>query len=44
MIESEGKWNEAGAVESLAPKSFINDQDICYDEAWGIYSVPAMQN
>ena len=26
MRESEGKWKEAGAAASLAPKSFINDQ------------------
>ena len=44
MRESEGKWKEARAADSLVPKSFINDQDICYSEAWGIYSVPAMQN
>ena len=44
MRESERKWKEAGVVESLAPKRFINDQDICYSEAGGIYSVPAMQN
>ena len=44
MRESEGKWKEAGAAESLAPKSFINDQDVCYYVAWGLYSVPAMKN
>ena len=44
MRESEGKWREEGAPESLAPKSFINDQDICYSKARGICSVPAMQN
>ena len=44
MRESEGKWKEVGATESLAPKSFVNDQDICYSVAWGLYSVPAMQN
>ena len=30
MRESEGKWKEAGAAESLAPKSFINDQSPVY--------------
>ena len=33
-----------GLSESLAPKIFINDQDICYSEAGVIYSVSAMQN
>ena len=27
MRESGGKWKEVGATESLALKSFINDQD-----------------
>ena len=28
------KWEEVGATKSLAPKSFINYQDICYSVAW----------
>ena len=44
MRESEGKWREKGAPESLMPKRFINDQGICYSEARGIFSVPAMKN
>ena len=44
MRESEGKWKEAGAAESLAPKSFINDQVLCYSEAWSLYTAPDMQN
>ena len=40
MRESEGKWKEAGAAESLAPKSFINDQDFFFTVQHGAYILP----
>ena len=36
MRESEEKWKEVGAAESLAAKSFINDQDVSLQCSMGI--------
>ena len=43
--ENEGKWKEAGAVESLEPKSFINDQDrsLLHSDAWDLYTAQSQE-
>ena len=40
MRESERKWKEAGAAESLALKSFINDprKSPFYNTTWDLYT------
>ena len=45
MRENEGKWKEAGAVESLAPKIFINDQDrsLLHSDAWDLYTAQSQE-
>ena len=41
MGESEGKWKEAGATESLAPKSLINERDPSLQCSLGIIYCPS---